>query len=211
VPAISVAAAAVEAAIDCVRSPLSPGLATRTEIATLHETHTVTPVTSSGGGSSAQSQCQLRTITVAFAGGAVTAGVASSVAQFQNQFQTKVCGGIDVDATVISFELSSVVLPVSPASATLPVAGVAGVVGAGAGISVGAGCGTGSGLGAGAGGTSAETDGAVPSAGVGGGAGGGTAGGIAGRTGDTTGFCGGAWGSAAASSGAVEVGGAVGA
>src|SRR6186997_1834034 len=82
-------------------------------MAMLHDVHTVTPATSSGGGASAHAQCQLRTIVVAPAGGAGTDGVASSVAQFQYQFQTKVCGTLDDVGTVIPFEFATVVLPVS--------------------------------------------------------------------------------------------------
>jgi hypothetical protein len=82
--------AAVRAAIVCARSPVLPGLPTRTEMAMLHDTQMVTPATSSVGGGSAQAQCQLSTIVVAPAGGAGTAGVASSFAQFQYQFQMKV-------------------------------------------------------------------------------------------------------------------------
>jgi len=88
--AIPVAVAAVWAAIVCARSPVFPGLPTRTEMAMLHDTQMVTPATSSVGGGSAQAQCQLSTIVVAPAGGAGTAGVASSFAQFQYQFQMKV-------------------------------------------------------------------------------------------------------------------------
>ena len=60
----------------------------------LHDVQTVTPSISSVGGGSAQAQCQFSTIVVAPAGGAGTAGVASSCAQFQNQFQMKVCGAV---------------------------------------------------------------------------------------------------------------------
>jgi hypothetical protein len=89
--ATSAAAAAVDVTIDCVRSPVSPGLPTRTEMAMLHDVQMVIPATSSGGGGSAQAQCQFRTIVVAPAGGVGTAGTPSPASQFQNQFQMKVC------------------------------------------------------------------------------------------------------------------------
>jgi hypothetical protein len=56
-------------------------------------------------------------IVVAPAGGDGTAGTPSSEAQFQYQFQTKVCEvGVTV-LSVIPFELSAAVLPVSPGAA----------------------------------------------------------------------------------------------
>lgn len=117
-PATLVAAAAVEVAIDWATSPVSPGLPTRTEMATLHDVQTVIPSISSGGGASAHAQCQFRTIVVAPAGGAGTAGSPASAAQFQNQFQIKTCGAIgEVDddvSTVIPLAGIPVVLPVSP-------------------------------------------------------------------------------------------------
>jgi hypothetical protein len=74
---------------------------------------TVMPARSIDGGGAAHAQCQFRTIVVAPGGGAGTSGTPSSVAQFQYQFQTKVCKVAVTGSTVILLELSAAVLPVS--------------------------------------------------------------------------------------------------
>ena len=102
----------------------------------LHDAQTVIPSISSGGGASAHAQCQFRTIVVAPAGGAGTAGQPVSDAQFQNQFQTKTCGAIgevDVDvSTVIPLAEFPAVLPVSPTVES----GVGADTGGGPGVTV---------------------------------------------------------------------------
>jgi hypothetical protein len=107
------AAEAVDVTIDCTRSPVSPGLPMRTEIATLHDVQTVMPARSIDGGGAAHAQCQFRTIVVAPGGGAGTSGTPSPPAQFQYQFQTKVCETVVTGSGIIPFELSAAVLPVS--------------------------------------------------------------------------------------------------
>jgi hypothetical protein len=118
--------------IDCAVLPVLPGLPTRTEMAMLQDVQTVMPAMSSGGGGSPHAQCQFRMIVVAPAGGAGTDGIPWLESQFQNQFQMKVWDVGASGTSVIPFELSAVVLAVSPGAVFAPEADACG----GAGVTV---------------------------------------------------------------------------
>jgi hypothetical protein len=85
------AAAAAAATFDWVTSPSSPGLAMRTETATLHWTHTDGTTAAGAGAPPGQSHCQFQTQMVDPGGGAGTAG-AELGSQFQLQFQIQTLG-----------------------------------------------------------------------------------------------------------------------
>jgi len=136
-----VAAALAAELIVWSTSPELPGLAIRTEIAMLHATHRVPPMTERGGGAtSPQLQCQFQMIVVpGWPTGTFVTGT-SLGSQFQLQFQTNVDAGVDDDTTgsvgaafetapVILFGLSPVVLPISLAAGVAGGSGWAGVTG----------------------------------------------------------------------------------